>query len=135
MLLHYEICICILDHSKFNVDWNFFFQDHFCVTFLIVMFIFILGLCNLKFSSKITRPPHLTPPHLQKNTLAKIKISDSPQKVRERMSCPVFLILKTTGLISMTFYIGLENSQFRVSSSRGLARIFFGRGVNVGHHG
>ena len=32
------------------------------------------------------------------------------------------------------FSIASENHQFRVSSSRGAARIFFGRGLNVGFH-
>ena len=40
MLLHYQICICISGHSKFNMDWNtFFFQNYFYIALLNIMFI------------------------------------------------------------------------------------------------
>ena len=45
-----------------------------------------------------------------------------------------FLILTSTSLILMIF-IGPENHQFTTSSSIGLARVLFGRGLNVGCHG
>ena len=45
-----------------------------------------------------------------------------------------FLILTRTSLILMIF-IGPENHQFTTSSSIGLARVLFGRGLNVDCHG
>ena len=45
-----------------------------------------------------------------------------------------FLILTSTSLILMIF-IRPENHQFMTSSSIGLARVLFGRGLNVGCHG
>ena len=44
MLLHYEICICISGHSKFNIDWNLFFHDRFYITLLIIMCIRMFNL-------------------------------------------------------------------------------------------
>ena len=36
---YYQIRIRISGHSKFNMDWNLFFQDCFYITLLIIMFI------------------------------------------------------------------------------------------------
>ena len=46
----------------------------------------------------------------------------------------VITILTSTSPILMTF-LGPENHHFRASSSRGVARTLFGRGLNVGYHG
>ena len=52
MLLHCQILICLLGHSKLNMDWNlfFFFQDCFYITLLIIMFTRMFGIqyrkCN-----------------------------------------------------------------------------------------
>ena len=39
MLLHYQICICLSGHSKFDMDWNLFLQNCFYIKLLIIMFI------------------------------------------------------------------------------------------------
>ena len=44
MLLHYQICIRILGHTKFNMDWNLFFQYYLYIILLIIMFIWMSGI-------------------------------------------------------------------------------------------
>ena len=48
MLLHYEILICISDHSKFIMNWNLLLQDCFYITLLIIMFIIGCLTCNIE---------------------------------------------------------------------------------------
>ena len=46
MLLHYQICICISGHSKFDMDWNLFLQNCFYIKLLVIIFIWM---CDVQY--------------------------------------------------------------------------------------
>ena len=80
MLLHYQICMCISGHSKFNMDWDLFSHNHFYITFLIIMFIFYWDYATLNFLSKLQDLCTPLPIPNKTTPLTKVKISYYPPK-------------------------------------------------------